>query len=309
MTHTLLGLAIGEAVFRPRLGRRAVTASMWAANLPDIDVLVHLTGDPGAIVLRRSFGHSLFFLPIWIAGLAWIFKKKYPDMTYRDLLAIVSINAGGHLLFDLINSFGVQLLWPLSLSRPELAIVFIIDLVLSGILAAPHLARLSAAWKPRLTRACRGALVLAAAYLMTAYACRRRAEIILNGASSSGGFAYVFPEPLGAHRWRGVIKEPSSWHVYLIDVLNGSADKKLVLDDDSQTPPAVEARQTAFGRRLDAFFKAPVWTAAPKPGGGWTATVRDLRFSSLTLTRPPTFEFVFDVEAAGSAVPRGVKIW
>ena len=61
------------------------------------------------------------------------------DMGWRDLLAIVGLNAAGHLFFDSINSFGVQLLWPLSWVRPELAITFILDFALTGILAAPHL--------------------------------------------------------------------------------------------------------------------------------------------------------------------------
>ena len=64
VTHTLFGMAIGEAVFRPRLGRRAVTIAAWAANLPDIDVLILATGDPAAVILRRSFGHSLILLPL-----------------------------------------------------------------------------------------------------------------------------------------------------------------------------------------------------------------------------------------------------
>jgi len=144
VTHTLLGVAIGEAFFRPRFGRRAVVISAWAANLPDIDGLVMLAGGPGAVVLRRSFGHSLILLPLWIAALTWVLRRGHDEIDAGDVAWIVAVNVAGHLLFDLINSFGVQIFWPFSTARPELAMIFIIDLALAGFLAAPHLARLKA---------------------------------------------------------------------------------------------------------------------------------------------------------------------
>ena len=314
VTHTLLAVAIGEAFFRSRLGRRAVMVSAWAANLPDIDVLVMLTGDPGAVILRRSFGHSLFLLPLWIAGLTWIFKRKYADMNARDLVLIIALNCAGHLFFDLINSFGVQLFWPFSLIRPELAMIFIVDFTLVGLLAAPHLVRLKPSWRPELPGACQAALVAVVFYLAMAFSARQYALSLLARETGGKGFQYAFPEPLGANRWRGVVKEQDAWKVYLVDVGRGTALPRLTLPNDEQSPPVRAARETPFGRRLATFFKAPVWAVSPKPEGGWTAKVSDLRFTSLVLSRPTPFTYEFDVAAkdgpaAGRAEPRGVKIW
>ena len=310
VTHTLLGVALGEAFFRPRLGRRAVTVSAWAANLPDIDGLVMLAGDPGAVMLRRSFGHSLFLLPLWIAGLTWIFKRKYEDMETRDLVMIIAVNCAGHLFFDLINSFGVQLFWPFSLMRPELAIIFIVDLALIGFLAAPHLTRLRAAWRENLGGACRLALAAVAIYLATAFSARQYALMLLARETGGKGFQYAFPEPLGAHRWRGVVKEREAWKVYLVDAGKGTVSERLTLPSDEWTPAARAALDTPFGERLRGFFKAPVWTAAPKAGGGYLVTVYDLRFSNLILPRPVPFTNEFDVAGrSGPAKPRGVWIW
>jgi inner membrane protein len=289
ITHTLLGAAIGEAFFRPRLGRRAVTVSAWAANLPDIDAVVMLTRDPGAVILRRSFGHSLFLLPVWIALTAWIFSKKYDDMDARDLTWVIAVNCAGHLLFDLINSFGVQLFWPLSLARPELASIFIIDLALVGFLAAPHLTRLKESWRPGLGTACQTALVAVVFYLAMAFSSRQYALSLLAQETGGKGFQYAFPEPLGAHRWRGVVKEKDAWKVYLVDVGRGTVTARQTLTDAAQSPQALAARRTPFGARLETFFKAPVWTVEPKAEGGWTASVQDLRFTSLVLARPSPF--------------------
>ena len=312
VTHTLFGVAIGEAAFRPKWGRRAVTISAWAANLPDIDGIVMLYRDPSVVILRRSFGHSVFLLPLWVAGLAWIFHKKYDDIPFRDIALIVGVNAAGHLLFDLINSFGVQLFWPFSWARPELSLIFIIDLALTGLLAAPHLARLKPEWRPRLRAACAGAIATVAVYFAAVGVLRARAVAALtaveNGKSS---FQYVFPEPFGPRRWRGVAKDDEArvWRVYLLDGLNAETKLKLQVPNDETSRPAAAARETRFGRRLMTFFKAPVWSVAARPDGGATTTVYDLRFSSLLLKRAAAFSYSFDEEPGGAVKARGVRIW
>ena len=307
VTHTLLGVAVGEAFFRPRLGRRAVIVSAVAANLPDIDTIVLLTGDPGAVLLRRSFGHSLFLLPLWIAGLTWLYKRKYDDMLTRNLALIIAVNCAGHLFLDLINSFGVQLFWPFSLMRPELGMIFIIDLVLTGFLAAPHLTRLKASWRPGLSAACQTALVAVMFYLALAFSARQYALSLLIHETGGKGFHYVFPEPLGASRWRGVVKERDDWKVYLVDVGRGTVQERMTVPTAEWSPAAQKAQDTPFGRRLTTFFKAPVWTVTDKPGGGSVAKVRDLRFMSLVLDLEGAFQYEFGVD--GSAKPRGVWIW
>ncbi|MEK7234282.1 MAG: metal-dependent hydrolase [Elusimicrobiota bacterium] len=310
VTHTLLGVAIGEAFFRPRLGRRAVTVAAWAANLPDIDALVLLRGDLGSVVLRRSFGHSLFLIPLWIAALTWVLKRKYDDMGTRDLMMIIGVNCAGHLFFDLINSFGVQLFWPFSPMRPELAIIFIIDLTLIGFLAAPHLTRLKESWRPGLATACQTALVAVMFYLAMAFSARQCALSLLAHKTGAKGFQYVFPEPLGAHRWRGVVKGKDSWKIYLVDMGRGTIEPRLTVPNDEWSPPSRAAQETPLGRRLMTFFKAPVWTVTPKSEGGSTVAVRDLRFASLVLPRQTPFQYEFDIAVdASTAKPRGVKIW
>lgn len=309
VTHTLLGAAIGESFFRRRFGAKAVVVSLWAANLPDIDALVLLTGDPGAVILRRSFGHSLFLLPLWIAGLTWIFKRKYAEFETGALAWIIAVNCAGHLGFDLINSFGVQLFWPLSLMRPELAIIFIIDLTLAALLIVPHLTRFKDDWEPSLVLASRASLVAVAFYLTMAFVGRQLAMGQLERETAGASFRYAFPEPFGAHRWRGASKEDGAWKLSLIDSSKGTMTPPIVERDDGALDESRAAAQTPFGRRLLTFFKAPVWTVERTTEGGATVTVRDLRFESMLLAGPNPFVFQFDVSPTGEAKPRKVKIW
>lgn len=305
LTHTLCGMALGEAFFREKHGRRAVTVSAWAANLPDIDVAALLLQDRGAVVLRRSLGHSLFLAPVWAAGLAWVFKRRYPDMEFGGLYKIVAVNVAGHLFLDFINSFGVQFFWPFSLARPELAITFIIDLFLLACFAAPHLVRLSRAWRPRLRDAARAGLAAAALYLAASFGLRARACALLEAARPGADFSYVFPEPFGPTRWRGVARRGSEWSLFLIRPLADGVEPRGVVFSAEDSPAVLAARASPFGRRLMTFFKAPVWSV-----DGPVVSVYDLRFTSLVLRRAGKgFGFVFDVDADGRAVPRGVKLW
>ena len=308
VTHTLAGVALGEAFLRPRWGRRAVVVSAWAANLPDIDAVVLLSFDPGAIVLRRSFGHSLLLLPLWVLAAAWLFRKKYADIAYRDLLFMVGLSALVHLFFDLINSFGVQLLWPLSLSRSELAITFIIDLALTGLLAAPHLARLSPAWRPQLAWAARAGLLAAGVYLLASFQLRRMALRIARDLAPHADWVYAFPEPFGPHRWRAVAREGPLWRVYLVRPLAGTAKPKGTVLSRLEDPAVEAARRTPFAQRLETFFKAPVWEVE-ESSDSRVVRARDLRFASVILSRRTHFDYVFTTTPDGRAASRDARIW
>jgi hypothetical protein len=71
-------------------------------------------------------------------------------------------------------------------------------------------------------------------------------------------------------------------------------------------PRVARARGTRLGRRLEAFFKAPVWqihgnpsTGSSGPGSAVEVTGADLRFRSLVLNRPPAFLCCFRVPPEG----------
>lgn len=312
VTHTLAGVALANGFFRSRHGKAAVPVLAAASNLPDLDGLVMLTGRLDAIALRRTFGHSLLLLPLWCGLLAWAFRKKYPDKPYGALLGMAAAGAGLHLFLDLINSFGVALLWPLSSWRPELASTFIIDLALTAVLASPLLSYLSKDHRgARLVSASQVALALAAAYLGGSWVLRERAVSLLAADRAESGreasFSYVFAEPFGPHRWRGVEKGPSTWRLYLINA-SGSVLKAKELGDQAEDPAAARARDTPLGRTLGTFLKAPVWEVSGDPGGTRRVRVHDLRFSPLLFDRETPFAWLFEVSPDGAVTPGKPRI-
>jgi membrane-bound metal-dependent hydrolase YbcI (DUF457 family) len=342
VTHTLAGVALGNGLFRGRAGRAAVPILALASNLPDLDGIVHLTGDPAAVMLRRTFGHSLFLLPLWCAAFAWLLRRKWPEIRYGPMLGMVGLGAAVHLFFDLINSFGVVLFWPFSMARPELAWVFIIDFALTGILALPVLLSIAPRLRPRITAMSRASLVIAAVYLAGCGALHAQAMRLLvrtegvatalsgpstDDAAGHAGlppesaadadddtsdappdadwveadspprpdFLYVFPEPLGPHRWRGIARVQDTYHLYVLHPLTGQVERRPNVVTHVADPRVIAARATPFGRRVEWFFKAPVWEVG-KNGRG--AEAWDLRFKPLVVERREVFRFKVPSPAA-----------
>jgi inner membrane protein len=291
VTHTLVGVGIANAFFRERIGKASVPILAFASNLPDIDAVVVLIGDPTAVLMRRTFGHSLLLLPIWVLALSFIFKRFYSHLRWGTLFGLTLLGALVHLFFDLVNSFGVVLLWPFSDWRPELGIIFIIDLVLTGLLAAPLLLSRIPSMRESLVSLSRGAVALVAAYVLLCAVSRTQAQQLLEkGFTQPAEFSYVFPEPLGPHRWRGVWREGNVYRVYLLHLFSGKKEERDWVITEIGDPRVERARATPLARRVEWFFKAPVWKVDGAADG---VSVYDLRFRTLILERSVPFVYRF----------------
>jgi len=307
VTHTLTGVTAANAFFRRRVGPAAIPILAVAANLPDVDAVMHLIGGPAAITFRRTFGHSVFLIPLWAAALALLFRLLYPHIRFRALYLLCLFGAAMHVFFDLVNSFGVVVLWPFSDWRPELAIVFIIDLALTGLLAAPLVISIAKRARPHIVLLSRASVAAVAIYLGLCGAGRAVASRNLaEAAAGSGGvpdFTYVFPEPLGPSRWRGVVREGDRYRLYLIHVPGGTAEAMGGVGTDPGDPAVREILGSPLGLRLASFFKAPVWEVR-REGGAADVSAWDLRFDSLLLGRAPVFRYEFRVHEPEGAAGR-----
>jgi inner membrane protein len=94
---------------------------------PDIDIVFTYLGPEATLLYRRAITHSIFFAPI-LAAVLWILGKSlFEHLKARDSYAIILGLCGLHLVFDLVNSYGTQILYPLSDHRFAWDLVFIVD--------------------------------------------------------------------------------------------------------------------------------------------------------------------------------------
>lgn len=167
--HTLVGAALGEAGLE-RLSPRGNAALMIAANIPDLDALVFLTGTP-SVSFRRGWTHGVLaqaLLPVLLTGAIVLFDRwrRSRRGTARGarplpLLALCYIGVFSHMFLDYLNNYGIRLLMPFSGRWFYGDAVFIVDPWLWLVLGA------GIAWARRRlsVRPARVALALACIYI------------------------------------------------------------------------------------------------------------------------------------------------
>jgi membrane-bound metal-dependent hydrolase YbcI (DUF457 family) len=136
ITHSFTGAALSKylqsRVKDPESIRASKRVLFWllvgCANLPDADVLLGAFMDPiTATQQHRGLSHSVLFAPILALLPAGIFYllSKVKDLKVLWITSLVGIYL--HILFDLITSYGTQILQPFSDHRYSLDLMFIID--------------------------------------------------------------------------------------------------------------------------------------------------------------------------------------
>lgn len=282
LAHTLIGIGVARAGLSKRFGAGATATLAIASNLPDIDVLWSMWDPLDRFLLRRTHSHAFVAWPLLAAGLAALLRPRYREQSWRTLFGLSALGIALHVLFDLVNAYGVVLLWPFSGRRFELACVFIVDLAIWGLMGLPLLASRFLRDETARLRMWRAAVALLFAYAGLCYAGQLRTSSIVPGAR-------VFPEPLGPLRFRAASRDGAEWKVHVVRPFSGRAELAERVPTAADDPRVAAIRASEAGRRLDAFMAAPVWTL--RPDG--TVEVEDLRFRSLVIRRASPLTVLF----------------
>ncbi|HYE99867.1 MAG TPA: metal-dependent hydrolase [Planctomycetota bacterium] len=286
LAHTLVGIGVSRAGLARRFGSGTTLTLAVASNAPDIDALVHVWDPFDMFLLRRTHTHALVVVPLLAVATALALRPWCRGLPSKTHVGLAALGIGLHLFLDLVNAFGVVLLWPFSWRRFELACVFVIDPVVWLLMLAPALAGKWMKTDDRRLRLWQGAVALLGAYLLLCQTAHWRAAAAV---PADGREVRLFPEPLGPHRFRAAVRGEGAWEVYHIRVLPGRAERAAVVPTRVEAPRVRELRASPWGLRLEAFMAAPVWTL--RDDG--TVEVRDLRFESLVVPRRNPLVAVF----------------
>jgi len=135
ITHGLVGALIAKAGFSQRMGKVATTVLVVSAVFPDSDIVVDLVGNEFLYLkYHRSLTHSFLGALLFPALLAWIFYRFSSYKKYWNLYALSLVGVLSHIFLDLITSFGTMIFFPFSDRRVAWDMVFIIDLIFTGII-------------------------------------------------------------------------------------------------------------------------------------------------------------------------------
>jgi inner membrane protein len=264
---------------------------MIASNLPDVDVLVFTTGTP-SVAFRRGWTHGVLadvLLPLVLTAIiVCVARWRLPraksrggpdDVRLRQVLLLSYIGVIVHVLMDLLNNYGVRLLMPFSQHWFYGDVLFIMDPWMWIMLGAGvWLAR-----QRRSVRPARGALLLAAAYVVAMLVSARlaRAEITERWRQVEGQPPHalmVGPVPITPLRRQVIIDAGDRYETgtFTWQPRDIRFDARDVPKNDTDPRVAI-ARNAPNIRAFLVWSRFPFWTLEPADGGT-RITVGDMRF-------------------------------
>lgn len=301
ITHTMIGVGLARAGLSTKFGRGTTWILAIASNLPDLDVFIGLFGIENAFLLRRMFTHSVLGVPIIALAVSFLFSRLFPNLKFKTICLLTIVGMAVHVFFDLVNSYGVVFLYPFSGARYELAWIFIIDLAIWMVLLLPlfltllpwfrnNPGRKAGLWKT--------AMISLAVYVSLCGVNRWQSDRLLKReaekASPNATDHYVFPEALGFHRFRGVLRVGDEIRLFQIKIFTGEVVLYETFHTVENDPRLKSLKESDQVRRLLWFMKRPVFRWVDDT----TVELFDVRFISTVLrSGRAAFAFRFEVPA------------
>ncbi len=245
---------------------RGAVFLILASLFPDIDFFVRFFGTSTHLSYHRALTNSIFFLVPLALLFAWIASYQMPDRSFRWVFSWTLGAFLLHTFMDLLNSFGVTLLFPLSWTRYQLDWVWIIDLFMLAILLVPFVAR--AAYGRWSKRVLQGSIIFLGLYIGFCGVNHKLAEFHLNNyvdekgtvehknAGSSRVRTGVFPQPLLPVRWSGVAVMDNQTHQIFMNTLTGNtyAEKRVFPEMNRTRAMLKNAGKTERAARVFRWF-------------------------------------------------------
>jgi membrane-bound metal-dependent hydrolase YbcI (DUF457 family) len=276
LTHALASYTLKRAAF-PRFPRSATIAMLIAGTVADIDSLSAYFGPSAFLTFYRTYCHSLLACVLFslLVTLPFLLRRREPteQITSPAIFLAALAAAVLHLLVDVCQSSGVELLWPLSARRFALDWVANTDLWIVGVLLAgillPALSRLVTEEIGAKSKGPRGkvgaSLALAAMilYVVLRFVLHGNALAAMESRTYRGELprkVAALPESGSPFRWHGIVETERALHDFEIDVDPGAsfdADSGITSYKPESSPALDAARDTAVARRFLQVARFP----------------------------------------------------
>jgi inner membrane protein len=282
ITHALSGALLASAAKRRAQAEAAAarpTTWKWfvvlavAAAFPDIDISLEWVSNIATLTDRRGITHSLVLLPLWALILGSLFTLIFRERQHwRTYVLLSGIGMLLHIVFDLINAFGVMVLAPFSFHRFDWGIAFIIDLWLAGLLLLGLVASLF--WrKSRVPALIAWAAVLAYGALMfwAKGTAEQAGQLLARQDTTRLGSTTkvdVYPRPLSPFNWTIVLTHADG--SYRFTHVNLLLKEPIVAEQDAGFVASIRAAfrpvhlpkwysATQFGQPASRAMAEKVW--------------------------------------------------
>jgi inner membrane protein len=297
VTHALTSIALDRAGLR-RVSRQALPILVVSGVAADLDLLSYFGGASSYLRWHDTLLHSLFGSAVVAVAVALAFwvpgrRNAKSPLRFRAVLLLCAIGAAAHLILDLANSDGVQLLWPFSgkwyawdfLSGLDLWIlaILLIGLLLPGLfrMVSEEIGAKKKGQAP--SKMAIAALALVALYVGLRADMHASAVQALLSRDYHGRvplLAGAFLDSTSPFSWHGVVDTQNTIETVEVGVgpeasLDPEASLTHFKPDNFQVLDA--ARRSPVARRFLAYAQFPI-AEIENLDGGYRVTMRDMRF-------------------------------
>ena len=287
LTHALASYTLKRAAF-PLLTPAVAIAMLVAGTVADIDSLSKFAGPSAFLTFYRTYCHSLPAALLFSLLVTFPFLLRRSGPTEKQIsplpIFIAALAASVlHLLMDLCQSTGVELLWPLSAQRFALDWLPHLDLWILGILLAgillPALRGLVTEEIGAKSKGSRGkvgaslALATIILYFVLRFVLHGNALAAMESRTYHGESphkAAAFPESVSPFRWHGIVETESALHDFEMEVGPAASfepDSAVTSYKPEPSPALDAARDTAVARRFLQVARFPKATVEKTPEG------------------------------------------
>jgi inner membrane protein len=255
ITHTLTGAVIAKAIDEEKIGNWGTIAGLSMGFFPDTDFVLGLFNGQFYLEYHRDFTHSLLLIPFYALFFSWIFVKISKRPYFWSFYKICFPVLVSHVILDLLTSYGTMIFSPFYERRFSWDLVFIVDLIFSGIIFFPFL--FTFFWKRKARWICRGSLIGLAVYILFCWVQHHRAIELTRSFAKDLKEEVIqvasLPQPLSPFRWANYVETKDKVYQGFVD---------LVRKEDALTfsRQAESISDTSFFEKigkLDSFFQPP----------------------------------------------------
>jgi len=221
ITHTVTGAVIAKAIDDEKVGNWGMIAGLSVGYFPDTDFVLSLFNRQFYLQYHRDFTHSLVLIPFYALFFSWIFvkisKRPYFWSFYKICLPVLV----SHVILDLLTSYGTMIFSPFFEYRFSWDLIFIIDLIFSGIIFFPFL--ISIFLKRKDQWICRGSLIGITLYILFCWIQHDQAINLTKTFAQSLNEEVIrvasLPQPLSPFRWANYVETKDKVYQGFVDLL------------------------------------------------------------------------------------------
>lgn len=254
-THAMTGIVIARAIEDKRLGNWGDITGLSMGIFPDSDFILGLFNNQFYIQYHRDFTHSLILIPFYSLFFSWLFKRISRRHHFWSFYKISLTVLLSHVILDLLTSYGTMVFSPLFEKRFSFDLIFIFDLIFSGIIFLPLV--ISLFWKSWSRLICGGSIILLTIYVLFCLVQHERAVGLAKDYAKNLHEEVIqvsaLPQPLSPFRWTNYIETRKNIFQGFVDLKRSKSPLKTQIESDQTN------ELTFFDRfkRLDSLYQPP----------------------------------------------------